>query len=72
MKWSGSGGITAFAAIRADNHIGVTLPATGNPDGIFGPLNPIYPGPLESGLDDFLRYDDGGRRRAVHLESSPI
>lgn len=69
MKGTGSGDIAALAVIRTDDHIGMTVSATGYPDSKFRPLNSVHPGPSEGGLDDFLGNDRGSRFWAVHLQS---
>jgi hypothetical protein len=65
---AGACGKTALPSIWTDDDVGVAFSTASHADRIFSPLDPIHPGPLEGGLDDFSRNNGGGHLLTVHLE----
>jgi hypothetical protein len=61
-------GKTAIPELRTHDDERFASAAAGDADRVFGPLDPIHPGPLEGGLHDFARNHHRGDLLAVHLE----
>ena len=53
VESSRAGGKTAIPVLRTNDDERLASAATGDADRVFGPLDPIHPGPLEGGLHDF-------------------
>ena len=68
MESAGAGGKTAIPVLRTNDDKRFASAAAGDTDRVFGPLDPIHPGPLEGGLHDFSRNNDRSDLLAVHLE----
>jgi hypothetical protein len=68
VESTGAGGKAALPSIWTDDDVGVAFSTASHADRIFSPLDPIHPGPLEGGLDNFSRNNDRCHLLTVHLE----
>src|SRR5215510_12916898 len=68
MEVARTGSKTAVPVLGTDDDTRGAPSTAGDADGIFGPLDPIHPGPLEGRLDNFSRDNDRGHLLTVHLE----
>ena len=71
MERPGASGKTARSAFWTKDDENFALPTARNTDRVLGPLDSIYVGSLQSGLDNFLGNQSGCRRWAVHFKLPP-